>query len=354
MTSEPLRAALTGAGGFGNETLRALCQAADVQVVGVCDQDSSAAQAAADDANCPAYTDSRRLLVETRPDAVFVALPPLPAAELTRLACQRHVHVWRETPLGRNLEEAVGLFRAMEEAELCLAVGTQRRFMAGYRKARQWVDRLGKVSLLQAHYYFNAGPVRGWRGDHAAGGGTLMGLGYQMFDLVIWMLGLPESVYCQTHTGPRDASAGEPVYDTEDSAACLLAYPDKSLAAITLSRRHHPASEGLTLFGQAGSLLAEPSRCILRDRNGALVDQFEQEYQPAAVFERQVQAYIQAVRAGGGMYECSGRENLLNAAAIEAAYLSDRTNQPESPAALLASFDLRPKDCLTLSPAVTD
>ncbi len=349
--TEAFRTALIGAGGFGTHTLAALCQLSGVRVVGVGDQDSAAASAAAAEANCPAYTDPRRLLVETKPQALFAALPPGPAGDIARLASQRGIHVWRETPLGRTLEEGVELWRMMEQAHLCLAIGTQRRFMGGYRAAKRWIDKIGKISLADCHYYFNIGPIGSWRGDRAAGGGSLLTLGYHVFDLAVWLMGLPETVYCQAQTAGRHASP-EPVYDTDDSACCLLGYPGKATVMISVSRRHHPASEGIALYGENGSILAEPGRCLLRDRDGAVIDQFQEECLPLTVFGRQVQSFIQAVQAGGGMYECSGLENLLTLSTIDAAYLSDRTGQPESPADLLRSFDIQPADCLTLAPKI--
>jgi predicted dehydrogenase len=310
-----------------------------VQVVGLSDQDASAATACAAEADCPAYSDHRRLLVETRPDAVFLALPPAPAAELVRLAVQRGVHVWRETPLGRTLGEAVELYRAAESAGVHLAVGTQRRFMNSYRQGKARVARLGKLAMVQAHYCYDAGQVSSWHGDRASGGGTLLGAGYQMLDLLIWMLGLPESVYTLCNRCPG-RQAG-PIYDTEDSACCLLRYHGKAPASLSVSRQFNPCSEGISVYGQEGSLEMQADRCVLRDRGGAVVESFVDEAVPSSVFDAQVRAFAQAVRGGAGRCECSARENLLTCSAIEAAYLSDRTGQPESPAEMLAHFELR-------------
>lgn len=376
MPSEPFRAALIGAGGFGANTLRALRDCPLVELVGVADVDASATSQAAG-THCPSYTDNRRLLAETRPHGVFLAVPPVPAGEVARLAGQRGIHVWREIPAALDLPEAVALGRAMESAGLKFAVGTQRRFMLGYRRARHLVSELGQVHLLEAHYLFNWGPILGWRGDKASGGGVLMSLGYHMFDLVLWLLGLPETVYSIAGTGdlrtgkaaPRardrrggppsrngrqtsgpEATGDQPLYDTEDTAVAVFRYADKASATITVSRCFNPVSEGLILYGEAGSLIAGPDRCVLRDRDGSPIDTFQQDDPPAAVFIRQVEAFVRAAGESAARYECSGRENLLTMAAIDAAYLSDQTAQPESPATLLAGYDLTPGDCLALAP----
>ncbi len=375
MPSKPFRAALVGAGGFGANTLAALRQCPQVELTGLADLDASVAARAAAEADCPAYTDDRRLLVETHPDAVFLAVPPQPAAELVRLAAHRRLHVWREVPAARNLPEAAGLCRALESAKLTYAIGTQRRFMLGYRRARELLGRLGQVYLLEAHYRFNWGPIRSWGGDRSAGGGVLTSLGYHVFNLIIWLLGLPETIYSVAGSRqlrgaeairgrPQDSSqpavepevpagahaADQPLYDAEDTAVAVLRYPGKTAATVTVSRCFGPLSEALAVYGEAGWLVAGPGRCVLRDRDGTVLESFEQEEPPAAVFARQVEAFILAASTGAARYECSGRENLLTVAAIDAAGLSDRTGQPESPPGVLARNGLTVSECLAFAP----
>jgi predicted dehydrogenase len=351
MAPTSFRAALIGAGGFGANVLQSLVDCPRVAVAGVADLDGSLAAAAAARADCPAYTDNRQLLVESRPEGVFLAVPPAPAAELVRLAARHGVHVWKAVPLARDLPEAVALCRAAESAGVKFVICTERRFMGGYRRAKELLASLGRVYFVQARYAFNWGAVLGWRGDKAAGGGALVTLGYHMFDLVLWLLGLPETVYGIARTRQRGRGGpDQPVYDTEDMAVAMFRYADKLAATITVSRCYNPVSEGLAIYGEGGSILAGPNRCVLRDRDGATLDTFQQDGPPAAVFVRQIESFLAAV-SGGGRYGCSGHENLLTMAAIDAAYLSDQTHQPESPAGLLAGNDLTPEECLRFAPA---
>ena len=361
MPAERFRVALIGAGGFGRNMLRALCDCPLVELVGVSDLDASAASSASAEAGCPVYIDHRRLLVETRPAGAFLTVPPAPSAELVRLASHCGSHVWKESPLARNLHEAVSLCRLTESAGRRFVIGTQRRFMGGYRRGKELLGRLGKVYLVQAHYLFNLGAVLGWRGDKAAGGGALINLGYHVFDLVVWLMGLPETVYAVAGTRqplggsqgrPAGSPAGvdQPVYDTEDTVSVAFRYTDKAAAVITVSRCFDPVSEGLLVYGEGGSLSVGPDRCLLRDRDGAAIETFQADERPAAVFAREVEAFVRASAGSVSGYPCSGWENLLTMAAIEAAYLSDRTHQPESPAALLAGHEVAARDCLRFAP----
>ncbi|MHC4716659.1 MAG: Gfo/Idh/MocA family protein, partial [Planctomycetota bacterium] len=245
MSDTVLQACLVGAGSFGAHALEALRASSLVRLVGLSDRDRRLAESASKDV-CPAYDDHRRVLVETSPQAVFLAVPPAPAAELARLAAQRGIHVWRQVPLSRDLPEAVQLCRELDRADRKLAVGTERRFMGSYRHVRKLLRALGRVYLVRGHYQFNQGPDLGWRGDKDAGGGALVELGYHMLDLIIWLLGMPESIHAVTGTGQRAAGEEDlPVYDSDDTGVIVMRYPGKSVAAVNVTRCFNPLSEGL-------------------------------------------------------------------------------------------------------------
>ena len=261
--------------------------------------------------------------------------------------------MWKESPLARNLEEGVAMVHCMEQAGLRLAVGTQRRFAAGYRRAWELRGQIGQVFLARAHYLFNWGPNLNWRGDTAsAGGGALLELGYHPIDLLVWLLGLPEEVYGVSAAGnrPEVQQADQPIYDTDDTAVAILRCGEGSTASVVTSRSSGPVSEELTLHGLEGSLKADAESCLLRDPDGNTLERSVEEQSPGGVFRRQAEAFAQAVLKDTEYYACSGRENLLNLAVVEAIYLSDRTAQPESPLRLLKTTGLTAEQCLALRP----
>ena len=361
---EVLPVAVIGVGGFGAFTLQAVLKSPIVKLVGVSDRDRAAAEKAGKAAGVPAFTDNRELLARMQPRAAYVAVPPAEAPAVVELCARRGVHVWKELPLARSLQEGVGLVQLMERAKLKLAVGTQRRFAAGYRRARGLCEKVGEVFLARAHYLFNWGTDLSWRGDRAsAGGGALLELGYHPIDLLLWMLGLPEEVYGTSASFGRRQRRGPrgkllPAYDTDDTAAAILRYAAGPAAArlggpvatVVTTRRSGPVSEELSLHGRGGSLTAGGETCLLRGPEGEVLDSFAAPAPPLEVFRLQAEAFARAVASGAEKYECSGRENLLTLATIDAIYLSDRTNQPEHPATLLANHGLRPEHCLVNRP----
>ena len=350
MSDAALQACLIGAGSFGAHALEALARSELVRLVGVSDRDRRLAEAASGNV-CGAYDDHRRALVETAPQAVFLAVPPAPAAELARLAAQRGIHVWRQVPLARNLPEAVELCRRMDRADRQFVVGTERRYRHSYRHARTLRERLGRIYMVRGHYEFNQGPDLAWRGDKDAGGGALIELGYHMLDLIIWLMGMPGSILAVTGTGQRAAGEADlPVYDSDDSAVIVMRYPHQAVAVVNVTRCFNPLREGLTLYGEAGTIAASAGECIFRDRHGAVVDTLTDDETPAGLFGRMIDDFARTALANAPRYACSGWESLRTLACVEAAYLSDRTGACEDPHDLLAGYDLTEADCLKTAP----
>ena len=357
MSNNRIPVAIIGVGGFGGRTLSALAASDAVEVVGVSDRDAAAAEQAARPLGIRAYGDNRSLLAETRPAAVYLAVPPAAAAELIGPCAERGIHVWTEAPLARSLDEGLAMVRRMEQGGLKLAVGTQRRFAPTYRRAWELftAGRLGQVFLARAHYLFNWGPTLGWRGDRAAGGGALLELGYHPLDLLVWLLGVPEEVYGFSAAPARPAeptgdAAPQPLYDTDDTAVAVLRVAAGHVATVVTTRRSGPVSEELCVHGRGSSLVVNAEACLLRDPDGHLLDEIAAG-PPLDVFRHQGEAFARAVAENATHYECSARENLLNLAVIEAIYLSARTGQPESPLRLLHTRELSVADCLRYRPA---
>lgn len=351
---ESLPVAVVGLGAFGRGVLAALRESPQVRVVALADRDRVLAERVGREFALPAYSDTRQLLSQTRPMAVYLAVPPMEAAEVLFACAERGIHVWKEPPLARSLEEAVAFVRRMEKARLKFAIGTQGRLAPGYRRAWQLRQKPSPVFLGRAHYLFNWGPDLGWRADRAsAGGGALLHLGYHVIDLMVWMLGLCEEVY-----GLAAAGAGLPPRpggtDTEDTASAILRYGASCMATVVTTRCSGPVSQEVSLHGRGGSLVARGESCLLRDADGNVLEHLSQPASPLDLFRLQGESFARAIIEDARVYECSARENLLNQAVIEAIYLSDKTGQGESPARLLKTHRLTPEQCLRYQPRTID
>ncbi len=348
-----LRAAVIGLGPIGSQVLPCLLERDDVEVVGVSDRRIARAEELGRAHSVPHFGDNRSLLAEARPEVVFASIPPMQAGDLVSACAQRGVHLWKDMPLGRNLDEATAMVRRMEQAKLKFAVGTQWRYEGGYARLIELRDQVGRIFLGRAHYLFNWGPNLDWRTDKAsAGGGALLELAYHPIDLLIRLMGLPEEVFGANVGGFRpdwtdQEAAPAPPYDTDDTAASILRYKVGAMASVVCTRASGPVSQELCLHGEAGSLAGDTESCLLRGPDGNILESFTVERRtPQAAYREMVGQFCQAVARDARIYPCSARENLLNHAVIDALYLSNRTAHPERPADLLANCKLDEAACL--------
>jgi predicted dehydrogenase len=351
MSESTVPVAVIGLSAFGRRTLEALSACRMARIVGVADRNAQLAEEVGRSAGVPHFSDNRQLLVMAKPKVVFMAVPPMAVPDLLEACLEHGIHVWKEAPLGRHLSEAAGFTRRFQQAKLLLAVGTQRRFADPYRRAYLFRQRIGEPFLARAHYLFNWGSELRWRGDRqSAGGGALLELGYHFLDLLIWILGLPETVYGATGRDIPEVGSDrpQPPHDTDDTATAILRYPGEAMAGLVACRRTGPVSEGLWLHGREGSIVATGEEFALRNADGGVLDHLQGPASPGEVYRRQAEAFLRAVLAGKptAPYSCSAAENLLTHAVIDAIYLSDQTQQPERPDDQLRIHGFQQSDCL--------
>ena len=356
MQTKQISVGVIGLGISGKTAAKCLQGIDNIELVGIVDHNAQLATEVGNQLGLPTFTDTRQMILNAKPDAVFISVPPTQLTDILVFCLKQKINVWVEAPFGRNLGEAAAFVRGFADAGLKLAVGTQRRFVSTYQKVNQLSRSLGQIFSSSARYSFNWGPNLGWRSDkNSAGGGALLELGYHPIDLLTWTMGLPEDVYgVTTIQQPELANAQNPNHNTDDTAVAILRYQDDAVASINTSRVSGPVSEELILQGANGSILANAEFCTLRNPQGDIVEHFEEDLPPLEVFKLQAEAFISAVRSDAKYYMCSAAENLLNLAIIDAIYLSTQTLQPESPARQLHIHGVKLSDCLQYIKPVSD
>lgn len=353
MNEQVFPIAVAGAGDFGQKCLESLAGTACFRLVGVADRESRLAEQAGTVYGVPSFNDHRQLITQARPAVLLVATPPAVSAEVIRLAIKHGIHVVKPAPLARTLDEAVDLVTTAENAGLHLAVLAPRRFEASYRELASRRGALGPLFLGRAQYVLNWGRQFGWRGDQAgAGGGVLLEAGYQMIDLLVAAMGVPEEVYAVTGRRGRPHMIADDehvenmgIYDTDDSAVVAMRYADGAAGSVVASWVTSPAAEQLILHGQRGSGLADPSHCVVRDADGQVVHRVEGQTRLTDALAEQFHCLAALLRGTAKTIDGAAREHLLTMAVVEAAYLSDRTGSPENPQALLRARNLTVEEC---------
>lgn len=151
---ERVRVALIGCGARGRGHLRALQEFADIEVVALCDPDSSTLNEVGARAGIGRlYDDPIRLLAETEPQAAVVATPAHVNAEAALVCLERGVHTLMEKPPGLGVAETRRLSAAARQSGARAMVGWNRRFNPLVLEAKRRILARGPVAQLVGEFH---------------------------------------------------------------------------------------------------------------------------------------------------------------------------------------------------------
>lgn len=186
-----LKAAIVGYGYMGVIRRRVIEAHPDLELILVCESDTSKLQGTQSFAVERDFTK----VYESDADVVFVCTPNNLIPELTVECMKRGKHVFAEKPPGTCLQDIV----KMREQELAtpdikLMFGFNHRYHPGILRAQEIVksERLGKVLWLRGVYGKSGGKnfQSSWRNKKdVSGGGILLDQGIHMLDLFNYFAG---------------------------------------------------------------------------------------------------------------------------------------------------------------------
>lgn len=271
--------------------LGALIGRDDVQVLAVCDVDTTRREAAKKRVNeayakkeeagsykaCDAYNDFREVIARNDIDCVFIATPDHWHAYIAIAAVRAGKDVYCEKPVTHNIREAVELTKEVRKANRVFQVGSQQRSDKEFRIACELVRNgvLGRVSAINVSFgdpakpysepaaemepgldwkmWCGPGPLvnyspflcpRGlhdnfpdWRKTWEFGGGMITDWGAHHIDIAQWAMGVDGS-------GPVEVRAPKD-WETAKRGAQLV-YADGTLVT-------HVRGRGVSFYGTEGT-----------------------------------------------------------------------------------------------------
>ena len=227
------RVGLIGSGWYGKSDLFRLIQVAPVEVVSLCDVDSTMLANAAEmvatrqasKKKPRTYSDYRKMLAEKDLDIVLIATPDHWHALAMIEAAKAGADVYVQKPISVDVAEGQAMLAAARKYNRVVQVGTQRRSTPHLIEARDRIIRegkLGKIGLVEIYCYYHmrarenppdtappanldyemwTGPApmrpynalvhpRRWRAFMEYGNGIMGDMCIHMLDMVRWMLDL--------------------------------------------------------------------------------------------------------------------------------------------------------------------
>ena len=256
ITDRKIRFALVGCGRIAQNHFAAIKQhETRAELVGICDIDSAALDAAVKTTGATPYKTLTEMLAKCDADAFILTTPsglhPGQAIEIAKAG----KHVITEKPMATRWEDGKRMVKACDEAGVRLFVVKQNRRNATLQLLKRAIEkqRFGKIYMVNLNVfwtrpqsYYDQG---GWRGRWEYDGGAFMNQASHYVDLVDWLIGPLESLQAYTATLGRDIEA-------EDTGVISLKWRSGALGSMNVTMLTYPKNlEGsITILGEKGTV----------------------------------------------------------------------------------------------------
>jgi UDP-N-acetyl-2-amino-2-deoxyglucuronate dehydrogenase len=256
ITARRLRIALVGCGRIAHKHFEAIDSHRErLELVGVCDSERVALDAAVARTGVPGFSSLADLLARSDADVVVLCTPsglhPLQTVQIA--AAGRHIIT--EKPMATRWLDGKRMVEACDAAGVRLFVVKQNRRNPTLQLLKRAVEqkRFGRIYMVSLNVfwsrpqeYYNSAK---WRGTWEFDGGALMNQASHYVDLIDWLIGPVESVQAYTATLARDIQV-------EDSAVVGVRWRSGALGSMCVTMLTYPRNfEGsITVLGEKGTV----------------------------------------------------------------------------------------------------
>jgi predicted dehydrogenase len=163
----------------------------------------------------PLFTDWRRMIEETRPDALAIAVVPKHQHAIAQYALRRRIAIFAEKPLAVTLAQARELLRLARRARCAHLVDFIFPEIPAWRAAHAVLraGRIGNVTQVVVNWSFLSYDLRHrrptWKSDPAQGGGALAFYGCHLLHNLEFFLGPVRRLHCRLDGASGGGNAGE-------------------------------------------------------------------------------------------------------------------------------------------------
>lgn len=265
---EPVKVGVIGVG-MGRNHAMAYRDAAEADLVAVCDTDRGRMEHAAWETGARKLYDSAdQLIADDEIEAVTVALPNALHAPVVIAALEAGRHVLCEKPLALNAEEGERMVETARRHGRKLMVNFNYRFQPTSQAVKRAVDdgTLGHVYFARSVWHRKRGipNLGGWfTRREMSGGGALIDLGIHRLDLALWLMGYPRPVSvtgaAYGFLGRQQGEQEGKTFDVDDLASAFIRFENGAslvLEASWASNSEKREDQWTQLYGtEAGAVL---------------------------------------------------------------------------------------------------
>ena len=204
------------------------------------------------------YLELDSMLQDKEIDAVYIATPIFLHYEPALKALKSGKHVLVEKPMALTNQECEVLIKEAEKQNATLGVAYFRRFFPKLKEVKRIINEgiIGDIIQIRILYHTWYNPDRSdpkaWRVEKAkAGGGPLWDMGSHKFDLMVDLVGMPESV-CSIATTQTHC------YEVEDSCSVIMEMENKAHCLASFNWNSRLWSDEFEILGTLGRIKLAP------------------------------------------------------------------------------------------------
>ncbi len=201
-----IRSAIVGCGNIASVHAAVLSGSNDTTLCACADIIVDRARRMAETYQVPAYDNLAQMLASEKPDVLHICTPHYLHVPMAVEAFKQGVHVFMEKPAAMDAADFSKLVSACQKSGLYTGVCFQNRYnpQVQYVKAALESGEAGRILGARAVVTWSRGEKyyteSGWRGQKALeGGGALMNQSIHTMDLLVHLLGRPQSVAASMH-----------------------------------------------------------------------------------------------------------------------------------------------------------
>lgn len=228
-----LRVGIIGCGNIFPMHAASIFERTDAELVAVCDIKRERADQKAEQYQCKAYYDHRKMFAQEKLDVLHICLPHYLHAPITIEAAKNGLHILTEKPMAIEYQDAEAMIQATEEANVTLGVIFQNRYNPGSQLIKRMLEdgqlgeiKAGKLSVTwdRSDEYYQQSD---WKGTwDKEGGGVIIDQAIHTMDLMRWFVN-SELKYIDATISNR----AHKMIEVEDAAEGVIAYQNGVVTA---------------------------------------------------------------------------------------------------------------------------
>lgn len=216
------------------------------------------------------YSTAKELYENEELDFVDICTPPAFHYQALQEAIQRGFHIICEKPFVASSKDAENIYDLIVKSSITFMPCHQYRYSSVWQTFKGFIEEEKQSGSLYLQFnVFRTEADKGlpvlnnvWRiNPEVSGGGILSDTGVHYLYLVLWMLGIPNSVTVRTF------NLKDKGHNVEDTAAVILEF-EKAVAEINLTWAADRRANTARIIGSDSSLSYD-GKCLLRYENNS-------------------------------------------------------------------------------------